>query len=333
MKDDKKIVKTFLFLIILGAQDESPRLPKRLETAVDLFIKMNFDVLIHVTNASGLSAFNPVEHRMAPFSHDLTGILLPWDFFGSHLDSAGNTTDPELEVKNFFASQEIVSEVLSKTVINGFETDCQAVKVGCTLETQEPNHLWMAKHVLQTRYMLMVVKCSDTECCQEFRTNWMSVFPSRFLPPPCIYKFGKSGIEAVEPSEYLKNVQNKKFNKFADLKERLIMGASPKEADAYTVPPFDLYCPSMQTKLAKCICKTCAQYWPCEAAKKRHWKACHGKNSKETLADYQAYFENRVDENHAENCSCQEEGEEEATIKVIQDFKKHLASPFITDDM
>ena len=62
---------------------------------------MNFDVLIHVTNASGLSAFNPVEQRMAPFSHDLAGVLIPWDFFGSHLDNAGNTIDPDLEVKNF----------------------------------------------------------------------------------------------------------------------------------------------------------------------------------------------------------------------------------------
>ena len=275
---------------------------------------------------------------MAPFSHDLTGIILPWDFFGSHLDAAGNTTDPELEVKNFFASQEIVSEVLSKTVINGFETDCQAVKVGCTLETEEPNHLWMAKHVLQTRYMLMIVKCSDTDCCKEFRTNWMSVFPSGFLPPPCIYKFGQSGIEAVEPSEYLKNVQNKKF-KFANLKERLLMKVSPKAADTYFRPPFDLYCPSMQPKLAKCICKTCGQFWPCEASKKRHWKACHGKNSKETLADYQAYIKNRVDENKAENCPCQAEGaegaegsEENANLKVIQDFEKHLKSPFTNVD-
>ena len=85
---------------------------------------MNFDVLIHVTNASGLSAFNPVKQRMAPFSHDLAGVLIPWDYFGSHLDNAGNTIDPDLEVKNFHAGAEIVSEVLNKTVINGFETDC-----------------------------------------------------------------------------------------------------------------------------------------------------------------------------------------------------------------
>ena len=32
-----------------GAQDESPRLPKRLETALSLFRSKNFDVLVHVT--------------------------------------------------------------------------------------------------------------------------------------------------------------------------------------------------------------------------------------------------------------------------------------------
>ena len=107
------IIKNLIFLIILGAQDESTRLPKRLETAVALFLRMNFDVLIHVTNASGLSAFNPVEHRMAPFSHDLTGILIPWDHFGSHLDASGNTVDTDLEVKNFHVDR--------RSLINYFE--------------------------------------------------------------------------------------------------------------------------------------------------------------------------------------------------------------------
>lgn len=178
----------------------------------------------------------------------------------------------------------------------------------------------------------MIVKCTDRNCCKEFRTNWLSIFPDRFIPAPCIYRFGPLGLEPDEPSEYLRNVQNKKYN-FASLKDRLIVKASPKEADEYSHPPFDLFCPSMQPKLLKCICKICGQYWPSEAAKKRHFKACHGKDRSVTLEEYQIYIENHENENKSELCTCQSEIEEESTkIQVIKDFEKHLISPFEIDD-
>ena len=80
-----------------------------------LFKKLGLDVLIHVVNAAGLSAFNPAERRMSPLSHDLAGIILPHDTFGSHLDVQGKTIDVELEQKNFLAAQEVLAEVWSKT--------------------------------------------------------------------------------------------------------------------------------------------------------------------------------------------------------------------------
>ena len=70
-----------------GASDEAPRFPKPLYTAVLLFKELKLDVLMHGVNAAGLSAFNPVERRMAPLSHDLAGVILPHDSFGSHLDN------------------------------------------------------------------------------------------------------------------------------------------------------------------------------------------------------------------------------------------------------
>jgi len=48
-----------------GAQDEAPRFPKTLATAIHLFRLLELDVLLHGINAAGLSAFNPVERRMA----------------------------------------------------------------------------------------------------------------------------------------------------------------------------------------------------------------------------------------------------------------------------
>lgn len=49
----------------------------------------------------GQSAYNAVERRMAPLSRDLTGLILPHAFYGSHLDGQGKTVDEKLEELNF----------------------------------------------------------------------------------------------------------------------------------------------------------------------------------------------------------------------------------------
>lgn len=49
----------------------------------------------------GQSAYNAVERRMAPLSRDLAGLILPHDFYGSHLDAQGKTIDSFLEELNF----------------------------------------------------------------------------------------------------------------------------------------------------------------------------------------------------------------------------------------
>ena len=59
----------------MGHADEAPRFPKTLSTAVDLFKMLNLDALIHGVNAVGLSAFNPIERRMAALFHDLSGLF------------------------------------------------------------------------------------------------------------------------------------------------------------------------------------------------------------------------------------------------------------------
>ena len=82
----------------------------------------------------------------------------------------------------------------------------------------------------------------------------------------------------------------------------------------------------MQLKLEKCICKQCGQYWPSEAAKKRHFKGCHGKNRNEPVEDKTVFVEAQDEM----MCNCQNE-EEETQIKVIEDFGKHLLSPFVED--
>ena len=102
---------------------------------------------------------------------------------------------------------------------------------------------------------------------QPFSTNWKTTFPKRFLPAPVVYKSRSRRLFAVEPSEYAKKPTEYKF---ATLKERLIAELIPDEAENFIRPPFDMYCPSMMSKLSKCICTKCGLSWPSEAAKKPH---------------------------------------------------------------
>ena len=39
-----------------------------------------------------------VERRMAPLSHDVAGVILPHDTFGTNLDSKADTIDKDLEI-------------------------------------------------------------------------------------------------------------------------------------------------------------------------------------------------------------------------------------------
>ena len=76
--------KPILILESDGASDVAPRFPKTLACWIALFKFLKLDALYHGVNASGLSAFNPGERRMAPLSHDLSGNL-PLDFYSSIL--------------------------------------------------------------------------------------------------------------------------------------------------------------------------------------------------------------------------------------------------------
>lgn len=86
------------------------------------FLRCDLDAVFVACNAPGRSAYNRVERRMAPLSRALTGIILPHERFGTHLDSQGRTTDTELEKKNFSYAGTALAEVWSDTVIDGHVT-------------------------------------------------------------------------------------------------------------------------------------------------------------------------------------------------------------------
>ena len=92
--------KPIMILTVDGGPDENPRYIKTIICAIDYFCSNNLDALFVATNAPGRSAFNRAERRMAPLSHDIAGVVLPHDHFGSHLNYKEETINKELEGKN-----------------------------------------------------------------------------------------------------------------------------------------------------------------------------------------------------------------------------------------
>ena len=110
-------------ILIMAVDSLNPtdytRFPKTLMSAINRFKKYNFDALFLVTQASGQTLFNVVERRLATLSHDLSGLVLPHDYFGTHLNVSGYTVDAELEKSNVKRAGEVLADVWSMDMIDG----------------------------------------------------------------------------------------------------------------------------------------------------------------------------------------------------------------------
>ena len=85
-----------------------------------LVLFFNAHLTLTFSSSPGQSAYNIVERRMAPLSHDLAGLILPHDHFGSHLNDSGTTINVDLEKLNFRKAGQILAETWNQSVIDGF---------------------------------------------------------------------------------------------------------------------------------------------------------------------------------------------------------------------
>ena len=127
--------------------------------------KYNIDALFVYANAPGLSAYNRVERRMAPLSKECSGIILPFDTYGNHLDHSNKTVDHELEVNNFKAAGAALCEVCSKTVIDKYPVVAEYLDPGHSINLEIPSQEFIDSHMRQSKYLLQIVKCDNEDCC------------------------------------------------------------------------------------------------------------------------------------------------------------------------
>ena len=186
----------------------------------------------------------------------------------------------------------------------------------------------MWRHVQQARYSLQVVKCLDPDCCEPFVSDWLTVFPKRFIPSPVVYQYSKYGMTAVEPTECFANLSKYEF---APLTRRVLLKKSPESTDDMYFP-FDLYCPSMEGKLLKGVCSECEYYWPSQAAMKRY-QVMHQENKRKNSGNESAInFEREGPPTSSENSDSEPEVEAvEDRMPLFNNIFDIFKSPVVGD--
>lgn len=130
-------VKPIVIISLDGSGPENhTRYPATLQSAIEKFKKYNLDVLILVNQAPGQSMFNVVERRLSPLSHDLAGLILPHDYFGTHLNEAGVTEHAELEKENFKKTADILAEVWSMNVLDEYPVVAEYISPSPLIDEQ-----------------------------------------------------------------------------------------------------------------------------------------------------------------------------------------------------
>ncbi|CAF1029781.1 unnamed protein product [Adineta ricciae] len=319
-RDKNNQVKPIVVFTVDGGPDENPRFPKTLVACIKKFKKYNLDALFVLTYAPGQSAYNIVEHRMAPLSHDMAGLILPHDFYGSHLSDSGVTTNIDLEKMNFRKAGEILAETWNQTVVDGFSCVAEYINPPATTEDErrqsdikyiidsllreicadeeaeeghehrvsardeyhqenarpareklsEPmkydiDEYWCATHVLQTQYTLQIIRCNSISCCGPWRSNYVKIFPHRFLPSPVPFERTVHGIRVAE-KDYQKGIF------YGSLFQRIQFHGIVIQHTQNEMLPFDYCCASVKKELKKRTCQICNQYIPSAYRMKNHYK-------------------------------------------------------------
>ena len=195
--------------------------------------------------------------------------------------------------------------------------------------------LYKSRHLIQTQYMTVVLKCDDLSCCSKARTEIKKFFPDRRLPALIPIQFTPSGPQHLElvPEVWKKQLKFPDFfarraleNSFVPETLKLKFGDKV---------PYDAFFPTLQTKvmgrcvtLVNCIvftffiirrvCSYCRQYFSTIKSLTEHKRVCRKRkepNGKRVGAKKQAVGAKKqapvvefIDDNEASSES--EEGSE-----------------------
>ncbi len=130
---------------------------------------------------------------------------------------------------------------------------------------------WCATHVFQTQYTIQIIRCTKPECCGPWRSNYIQVFPHRFLPPPVPFDRSSSGVRLGELESSIANI-HPISPYYGTLFQRIQFHGIVMLKTNNALLPFDSFCPSIQTKLHSRICSICKQYIPTATRLRNHYR-------------------------------------------------------------
>ena len=264
-------LKRILLLRADNGPDEAPRNPTTQKSMIRLFVKLKLAYLFLISLPAGLSPYNQIERRMKYLSSEMTGTILDHEHFGSHLNANRETVNPELELKNFKHCGEHLSKLFNEMVYDGFPSDARYVDPEEKPEPfQDMTGEWESVHVRRSKYCLQIVMCNDPECCPDRPKHLLSllrpIMPNGFIPAPSklTTKFSEGNFPVQLKTDAIKD----RKIPFVPLGLRVLY---PTE----TYTPFDLFLPSMQSKITKCICDQCKIQFPSFSQMLVHRQSVH----------------------------------------------------------
>ena len=107
---------------------------------------------------------------MVKFSKELSGVVLPHDNFGSHLNAKRERIDKGLKKKFFEYAGEILAKIWSDMIIDGHPVPAELTSEEVDPEVIKKSEEWKSKHVRESQYFLQLVKCKNSKCCSPFRS-------------------------------------------------------------------------------------------------------------------------------------------------------------------
>ncbi|PKB95214.1 hypothetical protein RhiirA5_437132 [Rhizophagus irregularis] len=105
-------IRPIWILLVDGGPDENSRHLKNIKTYCQLFQKFNLDYLTGIAILSG----------------KLTGIILPINHFGTHLNTQGKVINPELALQNFKYAGEALCDIWRHVLSFGRSVDARYVE-------------------------------------------------------------------------------------------------------------------------------------------------------------------------------------------------------------
>ena len=109
--------------------------------------------MVELTQAPGLSAYNRAERKMYQLSKEITGVVLPADTFGTHLNN-NETIDDALELQNFEYAGEVLADIWGAMEIYCHQVKVEYVPLAPTedITTFTATSLYKSRHIIQTQY-------------------------------------------------------------------------------------------------------------------------------------------------------------------------------------